>query len=51
LLIQEYDGLAVVTFHLGTDTRVSRRTLVFRRIGSDWKIVHLHASTFDLSQP
>lgn len=51
LLIQEYDGLAVLTFHLGTDTRVSRRTLVFRRIGSDWKIVHLHASTFDLSPP
>lgn len=51
LLIQEYDGLAVLTFHLGTDTRVSRRTLVFRRIGADWKIVHLHASTFDLSPP
>ena len=51
LLIQDYDGVAVVTFHLGTDTRVSRRTLVFRRIGSDWKIVHLHASTFDVSQP
>lgn len=50
LLIQEYDGLAVLTFHLGTDTRVGRRTLVFRRMGSDWKIVHLHASTFDLSQ-
>jgi ketosteroid isomerase-like protein len=51
LLIQEYDGLAVMSFHLGNDTRVGRRTLVFRRIGSDWKIVHLHASTFDVASP
>jgi len=51
LLIQEYNGLAVVTFHLGTDARVGRRTLVFRQVGSDWKIVHLHASTFELGQP
>ncbi len=51
LLVQEYDGFAVLTFHLGSDTQVGRRTLVFRRIGSDWKIVHLHASTFELPQP
>ena len=51
LLIQEYDGVAVVSFHLGNDTRVGRRTLVFRRMGPDWKIVHLHASTFEVSPP
>lgn len=51
LLVQAYDGLAVVTFHLGTDARVGRRTLVFRRMGSNWKIVHLHASIFEVSQP
>ena len=48
LLIQGYDGLAVLTFHLGSEKRVGRRTLVLRRIGADWKIVHLHASTFEL---
>jgi ketosteroid isomerase-like protein len=48
VLVQHYDGFAVLTFHLGSETRVGRRTLVFRRIGSDWKIVHLHASTFNV---
>ena len=47
LLVQQFDGFAVLTFHLGTERRVGRRTLVFRRTGSDWKIVHLHASTFE----
>ena len=48
LRVQQFDGFAVLTFHLGTERRVGRRTLVFRRAGSDWKIVHLHASTFEL---
>ena len=48
LLIQSYDGLAVLTFHLGAEKRIGRRTLVLRRIGDDWKIIHLHASTFEL---
>jgi ketosteroid isomerase-like protein len=47
LLIQQFDGFAVVTFHLGTETRRGRRTLVFRRVASEWKIVHLHASLFE----
>jgi ketosteroid isomerase-like protein len=50
LLIQRFDGSAVVTFHLGTETVRGRRTLVLRRVGSDWKIVHLHASTFNGDQ-
>jgi ketosteroid isomerase-like protein len=50
LLIQRFDGSAVVTFHLGTETVRGRRTLVLRRVGSDWKIVHLHASTFNVDQ-
>jgi ketosteroid isomerase-like protein len=45
LLVQRFDDMAVVTFHLGTDTARSRRTFVLRRIGSRWKIVHLHASS------
>jgi ketosteroid isomerase-like protein len=51
LLIQQYDGFAVLTFHLGSGNVTGRRTLVYRRIGADWKIVHLHASTFDISRP
>lgn len=48
---QVFGDAAVVTFHLGgvgvsADGRekFSRRTAVLRRIGNDWRIVHLHAS-------
>jgi ketosteroid isomerase-like protein len=44
LLIQEVDGHAVVTFQLGSETARQRRTFVLRRIGDEWKIVHLHGS-------
>ena len=44
LLIQEVDGHAVVTFLLGSETARQRRTLVLRRVGAEWKIVHLHGS-------
>jgi hypothetical protein len=44
LLIQEFDGTAVATFHLGNDATRQRRTFVLRCNGDDWKIVHLHAS-------
>ena len=44
LLIQELDGHAVVTFELGSETARQRRTLVLKRIGNEWKIVHLHGS-------
>ena len=46
LLVQQFDTFAVVTFHLGSDARRGRRSFVFRRTGSQWKIVHLHASDF-----
>ena len=46
LLVQQYDSFAVVTFHLGPDATRGRRSFVFRRTGSQWKIVHLHASDF-----
>jgi ketosteroid isomerase-like protein len=51
LLIQQFEDVAVVTFHLGTAARPGRRTLVFHRVGTAWKIVHLHASIFDPGQP
>ena len=44
LLIQELDGHAVVTFQLGSETARQRRTFVLKRIGDEWKIVHLHGS-------
>jgi len=50
LLVQQFDNVAIVTFHLGTDSVRSRRTFVLKKIGEDWKIEHLHASTFDISQ-
>ena len=46
LLVQQDDSFAVVTFHLGSDATRGRRSFVFRRTGSQWKIVHLHASDF-----
>jgi ketosteroid isomerase-like protein len=51
LTIQQFDRTAVATFHLGTDAVRSRRTFVLRQVGSEWKIVHLHASSFNVSEP
>ena len=50
LLIQQFGDSAVLTFHLGSDTVTGRRTLIYRRTGPDWKIVHLHASSFEVAQ-
>lgn len=44
--LRVYDKTAIVTFHLGQD---SRRTLVFRKTGKRWLIVHLHASAMVMS--
>lgn len=35
---------AIATFHLGAESP-SRRTIVFRRTGVEWKVVHWHASS------
>ena len=48
LLIQHYDSFAVLTFHLGSDATRGRRSFVLRRTGSEWKVVHLHASDFPI---
>ena len=45
LLIQRFGDAAVVTFHLGSDSLRGRRSFVLRRTGSEWRILHLHAST------
>jgi ketosteroid isomerase-like protein len=44
LLIQPLGDAALATFHLPRDTALGRRTLVLRKTGAGWKIVHLHAS-------
>lgn len=44
LKVQRLGDTAIVTFHLGSDASRARRTFVLRRIESQWKIVHLHAS-------
>ncbi len=47
VLLQSFGDSAIVSFHLGTESNRQRRTLVLRNIGSQWKIVHMHASSFD----
>ena len=44
------DSAAIVTFHLGDDRRVARRTVVWMNTSDGWKIVHLHASAIDVAQ-
>jgi ketosteroid isomerase-like protein len=48
LEVQRFDDVAVVTFHLGTAAARLRRTLVFHRAATGWRIVHLHASAFNV---
>lgn len=51
LRVQDYGDVAVVTFHLGGgDDEIGRRTLVLRKQGNDWRIVHLHASSEPLKK-
>ncbi|MGA9581715.1 MAG: nuclear transport factor 2 family protein [Allosphingosinicella sp.] len=45
LKVQDYGDVAVASFHLGSGERVGRRTVVLRRQGGRWTIVHLHASS------
>ena len=44
LHIQPYGDVAIATFHLTAGQDVGRRTLVLRRLGGRWLIVHLHSS-------
>lgn len=42
--VQRAGNAAMVTFDVGTAAVFSRRTLVLKRTGGRWVIVHLHAS-------
>jgi ketosteroid isomerase-like protein len=44
LHIQQWDDVAIVTFHARDEPSLGRRTLVFRHRPDGWKIVHVHAS-------
>lgn len=44
LRVQQHGDLAVVTFNVHNPSAVSRRTFVWRRGASGWRIVHMHAS-------
>jgi ketosteroid isomerase-like protein len=44
LEIQDYGQAAIASFHLQGGGNIGRRTLVLRRDGGRWLIVHLHAS-------
>jgi ketosteroid isomerase-like protein len=51
LQIQALGDAAIVTFHLGDDENVGRRTLVFHRQKGRWLIAHLHASSLTRPKP
>ncbi len=44
LEIKLFNDAALVTFHLGRNNRLSRRTFVLAKRSGAWRIVHLHAS-------
>lgn len=51
MVIQLFGKTAIVTFQMGKGSDyLSRRTLVFAKQKRSWKIVHLHASTFNISE-
>ena len=48
---QDHGAFAIVSFELGGSDNLGRRSLVLRRDGSDWRIVHFHASAVELPKP
>lgn len=47
LQLQDYGSFAVASFHLRGNGNVGRRSIVLRREGVHWKIVHFHASALE----
>lgn len=46
LKLQDLGDITLATFHLaGAAGELGRRTIVLRKRGEDWEIIHLHAST------
>ncbi|HKV07037.1 MAG TPA: nuclear transport factor 2 family protein [Thermoanaerobaculia bacterium] len=51
LEVDAYRDVAIVSFNLPGPDAFGRRTFVFRREGSRWRISHFHASTFRPAGP
>lgn len=45
--VQRYGNVAIVTFRLDSGDNIGRRSIVFRKTGDDWRIVHFHASAIE----
>ncbi|WP_430447087.1 YybH family protein [Sphingorhabdus contaminans] len=45
--MQVFGDVAVLTFELQGEETIGRRSIVFSRLGGDWRIVHFHASAVD----
>lgn len=50
LAVQLYGDTAIATFHLLGGQEVGRRTLVLRRLGVRWLVVHMHGSVAPMQQ-
>jgi len=48
LSIKLYGNIAIVTFELNDPEALSRRTFIFRKTGTKYYIIHLHASLIAL---
>jgi len=51
LQVQDYGSFAIASFHLRGNGNLGRRSIVLRRQGADWKIVHFHASALEEEAP
>lgn len=47
LRVQAFADVAIITFEVVRPNEVARRTLVAQLQGSEWRIVHIHASSTD----
>lgn len=47
LLVQELGESAVISFHLRGPGEVARRTVVLRKTKKGWRVIHIHASSYD----
>jgi ketosteroid isomerase-like protein len=44
LRVDDYGDVAVISFNVRNPNVISRRTFVWKRLGNEWRIVHMHAS-------
>ncbi len=49
LLVQDFGDVVIVSFHLRSPGVTGRRTIVLHRTAARWQVVHIHASSFELS--